>query len=374
MKAALTDLGTRIEDCTTKMWGDRNAVRMIGRSASLAAAQEKLLRFAQIDRPVLLTGESGVGKELFARSLYALGSRRGRPYLSINCAQYQNDDLLVSEIFGHIKGSFTGATSDRSGLFEVVDGGVLFLDEVGELSSRAQAMLLRALSEGEIKPLGGSHIRRVDVRIIAATNRPLRRMIAEGTFREDLYYRLRCLHVHVPPIRERDNDWHLLVNYFLSKSNATHPSTKQFTSAAWSLLSRYAWPGNVREIQSIVDVGFCLSDGASIEPKYICEALEEGIATLSKSEDSVSGIATSLYAHMLEEGEDFWQVVREPFMDRELNRSQVRAIVRCGLRDAEGSYKRMLDLFRVEQSDYLKFMDFLRHHRLKPDTSHRMST
>lgn len=374
MKAALTDFGTHIEDCTTKIWGDRHAVRMIGRSASLSAAQEKLFRFARIDRPVLLTGESGVGKELFARSLYALSARRGRPFLSINCAQYQNDDLLVSEIFGHTKGSFTGATSDHSGLFEVVDGGVLFLDEVGELSSRAQAMLLRALSEGEIKPLGGNQIRRVNVRIIAATNRPLRQMIAQGTFREDLYYRLRYLHVHVPPIRERENDWHLLVNYFLSRSNATQIATKQFSSSAWSLLSSYAWPGNVREIQSVVDVGYCLSDGASIEPRYICEALEDSVTTPEKrAEDSVSGIATSLYAHMLEDGEDFWRVVREPFMDRELNRSQVRAIVRCGLRDANGSYKRMLDIFRVDQTDYLKFMDFLRHHRLKPDNSHKIA-
>ena len=368
MNPALTSFGTRIEDCTSRLWGDRDAVRMIGRSASLAAAQEKLFRFAQIDRPVLLTGESGVGKELFARSLYVLSSRRGRPFLSINCAQYQNDDLLVSEIFGHTKGSFTGASSDHSGLFEVVDGGVLFLDEIGELSPRAQAMLLRALSEGEIKPLGGNQIRRVNVRIIAATNRPLRRMIAEGTFREDLYYRLRYLHVHVPPIRERENDWHLLVNYFLSRSNAVQHGTKQFSSSAWSLLSKYGWPGNVREIQSVVDVGFCLSDGTSIEPQCICDALEEGMAPLTRAEESANGIVSSLYELMVEDGEDFWCVVREPFMDRELNRAQVREIVRHGLRDAQGSYKRMLEIFRVEQKDYLKFMDFLRHHRLKPES------
>lgn len=371
MKAALTDFGTRIEDYTSKMWGDRDAVRMIGRSASLAAAQEKLFRFAQIDRPVLVTGESGVGKELFARSLYVLSSRRGRPFVSINCAQYQNDDLLVSEIFGHTKGSFTGASTDHSGLFEVADGGVLFLDEVAELSSRAQAMLLRVLSEGELKPLGGNQIRKVNVRIIAATNRPLRQMIVEGTFREDLYYRLRYLHVHVPPIRERENDWHLLVNYFLSRSNATQPATKQFSTSAWSLLSTYAWPGNVREIQSVVDVGFCLSEGASIEPIYIRDALEERMPSFNTEEKSPSGIVTRLYAQMLEDGEDFWHVIREPFMDRELNRSQVRAVVQCGLRDTQGSYKRLLEIFRVEQSDYLRFMDFLRHHRLKPDHAQR---
>ncbi len=349
------------------MWGDRDAVRMIGRSAALIAAQEKLFRFAQVDRPVLVTGESGVGKELFARSLYVLSARKGRPFLSINCAQYNNDDLLVSEIFGHTRGSFTGASADHAGLFESVNGGVLFLDEVGELSPRAQAMLLRALSEGEIKPLGGTQVRNVDVRIVAATNRPLHRMIVDGTFREDLYYRLRYLHVHVPAIRERADDWHLLVNYFLSKSNATHRETKQFSSSAWSLLSSYFWPGNVREIQSIVDVGICLSEGTIIEPECIYDALGEHTMPLRVAEESAGSIVSNLYALMLENGEDFWRVVREPYMDRELNRSQVRAIVRRGLKDAQGSYKRALDIFRIHEGDYLKFMDFLRHHRLKPD-------
>jgi len=367
MNVPLTEFGAQIQAYTSRAWGDREAVHMIGISRSLRAAQEKLSRFVKIDRPVLLTGESGVGKELFARSLYVLSSRYGRPFLSVNCAQYQNDDLLVSEIFGHTRGSFTGAICDKSGLFEAADGGILFLDEVGELTPRAQAMLLRALGEGEIKPLGGTEVKKVDVRVVAATNRPLRRMVAEKKFREDLYYRLRYLHVHIPPIRERDNDWHLLVDYFLNKSDTSNGRAKQFSASAWAVLESYKWPGNVREIQSVVDVGCCLADGNIIGSDIITETLAEDKTVKLNDSFESNGIIGMHYDLMIEEGEDFWNVVREPFLDRELNRSQVRAIVQRGLADSQGSYKRMLEIFRIQQSDYLKFMDFLRHHRLKPE-------
>ena len=369
MAEPFTEFGLQVHAQSTKLWGDRGAVQMVGRSRALRAAQEKLRRFLEVERPILLTGESGVGKELFARSLYLLSPRRGRKFLSINCAQYQNDDLLVSEIFGHKKGSFTGAWADNTGLFEAADGGILFLDEVGELSPRAQAMLLRALSEGEIKPLGESEVHHVDVQVVAATNRQLPQMVAEKTFREDLYYRLRYLHVHVPPIREREDDWHLLVDFFLTKSNRSRAKRKCLSASAWRMLSSYEWPGNVREIQSVVDVGCCLSDGSTIESETIEEALA-GEQSLKPADDEAY-VIRSTYAKMIEQGHDFWQVVREPFLDRELNRSQVRAIVRHGLSDANGSYKQLLQIFRIDSSEYLKFMDFLRHHRLKPANASR---
>ena len=156
-----TEIGNQIRVNSESLWGRRDIVYLIGQSRCLSLALERARRFATVASPVLITGESGVGKELFAKALYLLGDRCGQPYRSVNCAQYQNEDLLVSELFGHRKGSFTGAVADREGLFQASDGGVLFLDEVGELSARAQAMLLRVLSEGEVRPLGHTDVRRV---------------------------------------------------------------------------------------------------------------------------------------------------------------------------------------------------------------------
>ena len=367
MTEPLSEFGVNVHERSVKAWGLEAAVHLVGRSSALLEVQKRLTRFVRIESPVLLTGESGVGKELFAKSLYLLSRRCGRPFLSINCAQYQNEELLVSEIFGHKKGSFTGAITDHPGLFDAADDGILFLDEVGELSPRAQAMLLRALSEGEIKPLGGTRVTKVNVRVVAATNRPLRSMVSSNTFREDLYYRLHYFHIEIPPIRARDDDWRLLADHFLTRSNSTYADSKRFSEPSLSLLEAYDWPGNVREIQSIVDVGFCLSEGPTIEPHDIQYALDSTFSGASETAKRGEMIVDEAYQLMLEEGRDFWHVVREPFLDREMNRSEVRAIVKRGLTDSRGSYKRLLEIFRVEQDDYLKFMDFLRHHRLKPD-------
>jgi transcriptional regulator with GAF, ATPase, and Fis domain len=316
---------------------------------------------------VLVTGESGVGKELFARGLYLLGQRCGRPFYSVNCAQYQNDELLVSELFGHKKGSFTGAVTDREGLFQAADGGVIFLDEVGELTSQAQAMLLRVLSEGEVKPLGHSDVRRVDVRVIAATNRPLRQMVSEGRFRADLYYRLRYLQLHIPPIRARADDWRLLVAFYLNLANRMGNTSKTISPAAWELLRRHEWPGNVREIRSVVDVGHCLAEGPAIEPENLQDVLggDEQEASTGRGGDD---IVSRVLGQMVEQDSTFWEAVREPFLARDLNRREVREIVGRGLRESGWSYKALLELFNLPSDEYLRFMDFLRHHRLKPSS------
>src|SRR5207244_9960368 len=164
---------------------------------------------------ILITGESGVGKEFFAKACYLLGDRTYAPFVVVNCPQYGDANLTVSELFGHVKGSFTGAMSDHQGLFEVADGGVVFLDEVGDLHPNAQTMLLRALAEKEVKPIGSTKTYSVNVRVIAATNRLLRDMIAVGQFRQDLYFRLRYFPLDVPPLREREEDWRLLISFFV---------------------------------------------------------------------------------------------------------------------------------------------------------------
>lgn len=368
MASMLSDTAFRLQQLAQQHWIEKTALLLIGTDPAFIDALHMLKQFATLDKPVLITGETGVGKENFARSLYLLCQRRGRPFLSVNCAQYQDDNLIVSELFGHKKGSFTGAATDRKGLFEEADGGVLFLDEVGELSPKTQAMLLRVLGLGEIKSLGSARTRQIDVRVVAATNRNLEQLVKQGTFRKDLYYRLRYLRLRIPPLRERGQDWQLIANHYLNQLNRRAKEEKQFSEATLELLHSYPWPGNVREVQGVVDIGFCLSDGARIEPRVIRDALDwDDKAQGTPEQAPLKYIIEGCYQRMVKEGQTFWEVVHAPFLDRELNRAEVRAIICSGLQHTGGSYKRLLAPFRIEASDYLKFMDFLRHHRLKPE-------
>lgn len=351
-----------------EQWGSKNAVTMVGRNRLLLEAQQKILRYARSDCPVLVTGETGTGKELFAKAVYLLGPRAGRPFLRINCAQYNDGNLIASELFGHKRGSFTGAVSDHRGIFEEANGGVVFLDEVGELTPGAQAMLLRTLGEGEVVPVGGNCVRRVDVRVIAATSRDLRPMVRDGSFRADLYYRLRYLWVHVPSVRDRGDDWDLLVRHYLDLLNARWSTRKAFSPDAIARLGGYTWPGNVRELRSVVDMGFHLADGDVIHPHEFVEGLEMAAEGSRGAQNGCDGSCVErCYERMTRDGEDFWAVVHAPFLDRELSRSEVKQIVAKGLRQTNGSYKRLVRLLGLQQADYLRFMDFLRHHRLKPE-------
>ena len=367
-----SDFARHVRVLSTEQWGERHAAALVGRHASLLEAQEKALFFAQADAPVLVTGETGTGKEIFARAVYLCSSRRGAPFVSVNCAQFHDNQLIASELFGHRRGSFTGAVGDHRGVFEEADGGVVFLDEVGELSQAAQAMLLRVLGEGEVVRVGESRARRVDVRVVAATNRDLRAMVAAGQFREDLYYRLRFLHLHVPALRERGDDWRPLTDFCLRRLEARSGVEKLLSPASVARLGAYHWPGNVRELRGLIEMCHCLAlRDRLIEPVLFEQHLEPGGAPdLLPSVAAVSRVpAAAAIPGIAEEEGDFWARVYEPFMDRELSRSQVRAVVEEGLRRSNWSYKRALRVFGVEPDDYLRFMDFLRHHRLKPERS-----
>ncbi|MEW5929398.1 MAG: sigma 54-interacting transcriptional regulator [Gemmatimonadota bacterium] len=368
-----SDLARHVRALSAEQWGERGAVALIGRHASLLEAQEKALFFAQADAPVLVTGETGTGKEIFARAVYLCSSRRGAPFVSVNCAQFHDNQLIASELFGHRRGSFTGAVADHRGVFEEADGGVVFLDEVGELSQAAQAMLLRVLGEGEVVRVGESRARRVDVRVVAATNRDLRAMVAGGRFREDLYYRLRFLHLHVPALRERGDDWRLLTDFCLRRLEARSGIDKRLSPASLARLGAHQWPGNVRELRGLMEMCHCLAlRDRFIEPHLFEQHLEPaGAPDAAPAAAAVLAPASASGGiPVIGEGEgDFWTRVYEPFMDRELSRSQVRAVVEEGLRRSNWSYKRALRVFGVEPDDYLRFMDFLRHHRLKPERS-----
>ena len=362
----LSSLAQKVRSLSENGNADRT-IHIVGRSPKLKKALALAARFARASRHVLITGESGVGKELFARAIHLLGNRRHRELYTVNCAQYQNEELLVSELFGHERGSFTGATASRRGLFDRGDGGVVFLDEVGELPPRAQAMLLRILGEGEIKRLGSNQAKYVDVNAITATNRRLWQMVQKKTFRADLFYRLNALSVQIPPVRERGGDWELLVRFFLDRLNRRYGTQKRMSPDAWMVLETYNWPGNVREIENLVQLGYCLTDDQLIEPEAFEEMIARGTDPSAKGPFSEDQIAQQLYAEMVENDKSFWEVIRKPYMNRDLNRAQVKAVMRRGLRDTGGSYKQLLRVFCVEDGNYLKFMDFLRHHDLKPD-------
>ena len=349
-------------------WGERQRTTIIGRHASVDAVLEQAARFARSESPVLITGETGTGKELFARAIYLLSPRWNREFLSVNCAQYRDSQLISSELFGHKRGSFTGAVNNHEGIFETAEGGVVFLDEIAELSAQAQALLLRLFSEGEILPVGASRSRRVNVRTVVATNRNLREMVDAGTFRADLYYRLRQLTLRVPPVRERGNDWRLIVEHYVEEAAAVAGAEqKQFSPRALEVLGQHDWPGNVRELRAVAESSFHLSDGLVIGPESFAESLESVARLREMSSVPLLGAQPETVLERLLAGAGtFWELVHEPFLERDLNRDQVREIVAGGLSRSGGNYKRLLALFGIAQEDYLKFMDFLRHHRLKP--------
>jgi DNA-binding NtrC family response regulator len=241
---------------------------VIGRSAPLLKLMDRVGTIATSHAPVLITGESGTGKELVARALHERGSRRGKPFVAVNCAAFP-DTLLEAELFGHERGAFTGAVRRREGRFRAAHGGTLLLDEVAEMSPAAQAKLLRVLQEGTIEPLGTNDSVRVDVRVISATHRNLKERIQQGLFREDLYYRLNVLSIAIPPLRDRPGDLPLLVHYFLRKLARPERPAPAVSPAAWSALTRYPFPGNVRQLGHAIEHAVVLASGGEIGLEHL---------------------------------------------------------------------------------------------------------
>jgi len=261
---------------------------LVGQSAKMTEALQTVRQVAPSTASVLLLGESGTGKELFARALHAHSPRASRPFVRVACAALP-ETLLESELFGHERGAFTGAVYARAGRFEIADGGTLFLDEIGDLTPPVQVKLLRFLEEREFERVGGNKTLRVDVRIVAATNRDLKAKVASGEFREDLYYRLNVIEIHVPALRHRPGDVAILAGHFLRKFAAENgKDVRAFSDDAMQLLQAHPWPGNVRELENAVERAVVLAQepvlGADLFPSLVLEGRPAAGATLADIE------------------------------------------------------------------------------------------
>jgi len=272
----------------------RNKIQIIGQSASFLKTMKQVRDYARTDFPVFITGESGTGKDLVAMALHNLSSRKGKPFVAQNCSAIP-ETLLESELFGYKKGAFTGANEDKAGLLMAANGGTVFLDEIGDMSFSLQARILRVIQNNEIRPLGASKNRKINVRVISATNKDLVAAIGKKEFREDLYYRLNVLPLHLPPLRERKNDIPLLLNYFMRKESIElGMPQKRISSDALTYLQDYPWEGNIRELENFVKYIISTVDGNLVDvddiPDYLKKtATANGVSkeNLSVSEDSV---------------------------------------------------------------------------------------
>ena len=263
---------------------------LIGKSPSMQDIYTKIEQVADSRTTVLIAGESGTGKELVAKALHYNSGRRERPFIALNCAAIP-ETLIESELFGHEKGSFTDATARRVGQFELANTGTLFLDEIGDLSAMTQAKLLRVLQEREFTRVGGVQSIKVDVRIVAATNQNLEELVRKGQFREDLYYRINVIALYLPPLRERGEDVPLLAKHFLAKRiEEDNRPPQEFSKDAVDLLSRYPWPGNVREMENIIEQAFIWSKGSdTITSEHLPTILKNDTRSSSLHDDTLAG-------------------------------------------------------------------------------------
>jgi transcriptional regulator with PAS, ATPase and Fis domain len=363
---------------------------LLGTSEPIADLKAEAVRVARTDAKVLITGESGTGKDLVASVITAASKRAHLPFVPVNCAGIP-ETLLESELFGHVKGSFTGAYRDKPGKLEMANNGTVFLDEIGEMTLRMQGLLLRFVETGELQKVGAERLAVADnVRILAATNRNLRQLVAEGLFRADLFYRLDVIHLVVPPLRDRREDIPLLIDHFMRRfTTANHHDGKgngtpggignrhgngqddgnefvvrDFSPEAVAALCRYSWPGNVRELQNVVERLVVTGNRETVtvddlDPEIRTPLLNGG----QPKHERRKTVADELLKKLLERHESFWTAVYPLYLDHEITRGNVRDVVHKGLKRAGGNYKILVRLFNIEPAEYKRFLNFLHKHR-----------
>ena len=341
----LSDLFHVCSGCSVMM-----RTKLIGQSDAIEILHSKIHAAARTSSSVLIQGETGTGKELVARSIHEQCSRHQHPFVPIDCGALP-EDLVESEMFGYRRGAFTTAVSDKLGLFEQANEGTLFLDEIANTSKRFQVKFLRVLQEKQVRRLGDVIDRPIDARIIAATNCDLRSMARSGDFREDLLYRLNVFAIDVPPLRKRRSDIPLLVRHIVESLNADSGKERALSPDAVEKLLAYHYPGNIRELQNVVESSYYMSETETIEPDAI--ALPTDVLAREPVEEVVV--------------DGFWESVARPYTDRLITKRQVEAVIRRGLSQTKGSYRKVVHLFNMPDTDYKRFMDFLRRHRCNVD-------
>jgi DNA-binding NtrC family response regulator len=347
---------------------------LIGTSPAMRNLEIEIASAARSHAKVLVTGETGVGKEVIARTIHQRSARQAGPFVTINCAGVP-DSLLESEFFGHAKGSFTGAFRDNAGLLRQAHGGTILLDEVAEMSTRMQALLLRFLETGEIQTVGGNRAggALVDVRVITATNRDLSEAVMAREFRADLFYRLNVLCVSVPPLRDRRADVQALVEHYLGVfATQHHTPTPALSQAALDLLVAHSWPGNVRELKNVVERLVLRTTGPVVEPDHLPAEIVASSAVAAAAADRALAEALSPTPHqarvqallnrLLVGKESFWTTVYPSFMMRDITRDDLRFIVQTGLERTRGSYRLLVEHFNMPAGDYKRVLGFLRQH------------
>jgi DNA-binding NtrC family response regulator len=358
--------------------GGREQTALVGVSPAFHKLEEEIRAAARTSAKVLILGETGVGKEIVARLIHDYSARSSHPFVAVNCSGIP-ETLLESELFGHVRGSFTGAYRDKPGVARAADKGTLFLDELGEMGLRMQAVLLRLAETGEIQPIGSESIAgRTDARIIAATNRDLRAQIAAQLFREDLYYRLNVIQIAVPPLRERAEDIPILLSHFLAQASRAHRLPEPVLSpSAQEVLEGYTWKGNIRELKNVVERLVVRDLGRPIVPDDLPAEILAPDGAPARGETTGSGdrqpaqplaaaydpdAAAKRAWHRMRQSENFWAVVYEPFRNHDITRYDVQAIVKLGLIETRGSYRALIGLFNLPASDYKRVLSFLQQH------------
>ena len=356
-------------------------VSLLGESPAIVALRREIRKAARTSAKVLILGETGVGKEVVARLIHRGGPRQDRQLVAVNCSGIP-ETLLESELFGHVRGSFTGAYRDKPGLVHQAEGGTLFLDELGEMSLRMQAVLLRFAETGDVQPVGADRpSTRANVRLITATNRDLRAQIVEGKFREDLYYRLNVIQLRVLPVREHPTDIPLLLRHFLGQASIAHGLPRPVLSPdAEVALRSYPWPGNVRELKNMTERLVVRDIDGPIMPDDLPVELLEALRTSARSDADVasgpplrvptgsneigcqcSSMAEILWQRMVD-GDNFWSVAAM-FKSHDITRADLQKLIHMALQRTHGNYHAVLRLFNLPERDYKRFQAFLFQHK-----------